>query len=61
MAEITIKLEWLKSFTLEIERKISGLTSLQDKYHVIADEEDITALIEELEYFKQVVANIEIA
>lgn len=56
-----IKIEYLKKIAKEIEVKKNSLASTMDRYEVVADEEDITNLVEALRYFADLVESIPLA
>lgn len=58
---MNIKIGYLQQITREIEAKKNSLASIMDRYEVVADEEDITSLVEALRYFADLVESIPLA
>lgn len=56
-----IKIDYLKQIAREIEAKRNSLANIMDRYEVVADEEDITNLVEALRYFADLVESIPLA
>lgn len=57
---VKINLAYLKKIAKEIEEQKNSLASIMDKYDVVADEDDIKNLAEELRYFADLVESVPI-
>lgn len=56
-----IKIDYLKKIAREIDLHNTSISSLMDKYDVVAEENDIRDLVETLRCFAELVENIPIA
>lgn len=56
-----IKIDFLKTYAKEFSSRSENLGRLMDEFEIVADEEDIAAVVMELRYYADLIESIPIA